>query len=160
MSREKQEEWKRTQLRMPTEQYELVTDYANAKGLSLNSAILELIDVAIDIVDRGQLPANIKVFHLSNGMKRVIYGKLANAFELDYKNPNLTELKDDIQDSLTLLSSSGKLKDRFMFLNKNVLVYQGDNHIDVVDDGVGSLNWIIVEDHITDKYMEQLHSDE
>ena len=65
------------------------------------------------------------------------------------KNPNLTELKDDIQDSLTLLSSSGKLKDRFMFLNKNVLVYQGNNHIDVVDDGVGSLNWLIVEDHIT-----------
>lgn len=93
-------------------------------------------------------------------MKRVIYGKLANAFELDYKNPNLTELKDDIQDSLTLLSSSGKLKDRFMFLNKNVLVYQGNNHIDVVDDGVGSLNWLIVEDHVTDKYMEQLHSKE
>lgn len=63
-------------------------------------------------------------------------------------------------DSLTLLSSSGKLKDRFMFLNKNVLVYQGNNHIDVVDDGVGSLNWLIVEDHVTDKYMEQLHSKE
>lgn len=160
MNREKQEEWKRTQLRMPPEQYELINDYANAKGLSLNSAILALIDVGIDIVDRGQLPANIKVFHLSNGIKRIVYGKLANAFELDYKNPNLSELRDDIEDSLTLLNNSGKLKDRFMFLNKNVLVHQGNNHIDVVDDGVGSLNWLIVEDHITDKYMEQLHSKE
>lgn len=31
MNREKQEEWKRTQLRMPPDQYELVTDYANTK---------------------------------------------------------------------------------------------------------------------------------
>lgn len=39
-----QDEWKRTQLRMPQEQYQAVTDYAKDNNLSLNSAILDLVD--------------------------------------------------------------------------------------------------------------------
>ncbi|MDR6542982.1 hypothetical protein ABIC56_002957 [Acinetobacter bereziniae] len=44
MSREKQDEWKRTQLRIPHDQYEAVMVYAEKNNLSLNSAMLELME--------------------------------------------------------------------------------------------------------------------
>ncbi|WP_333652682.1 Arc family DNA-binding protein [Acinetobacter johnsonii] len=43
-----QEDWKRTQIRMPQEQYQTVVDYAEKNNLSLNSAVLELLDKALD----------------------------------------------------------------------------------------------------------------
>ncbi len=43
-----QEDWKRTQIRMPQEQYQTVVDYAEKTNLSLNSAVLELLDKALD----------------------------------------------------------------------------------------------------------------
>ena len=42
MNREKQDNWKRTQLRMPFDQYDAISEYANKNNLSLNTAILEL----------------------------------------------------------------------------------------------------------------------
>ncbi len=44
MSREKQDDWKRTQVRMPQDQYDDVVKYAEQNNLSLNSAMLELIE--------------------------------------------------------------------------------------------------------------------
>ncbi len=44
-----QEDWKRTQIRMPQDQYQAVVDYAEQNNLSLNSAILELLDKALDL---------------------------------------------------------------------------------------------------------------
>ncbi|WOE40038.1 hypothetical protein [Acinetobacter chinensis] len=44
-----QEDWKRTQIRMPQEQYQTVVDYAEKNNLSLNSAVLELLDKALDL---------------------------------------------------------------------------------------------------------------
>ena len=44
-----QEDWKRTQIRMPQEQYQTVIDYAEKNNLSLNSAVLELLDKALDL---------------------------------------------------------------------------------------------------------------
>ena len=46
-----QDDWKRTQVRMPQEQYQAVVDYANDNKMSLNSAI-------IDLVDKGLKPSN------------------------------------------------------------------------------------------------------
>ena len=43
-----QEDWKRTQIRMPHEQYQTLVDYAEKNNLSLNSAVLELLDKALD----------------------------------------------------------------------------------------------------------------
>jgi len=42
-----QDDWKRTQLRMPQEQYEAVMRYAEKNNLSLNTAILELMDTGL-----------------------------------------------------------------------------------------------------------------
>lgn len=39
-----QDDWKRTQIRMPQEQYQAVADYAQNRNLSLNSAMLELME--------------------------------------------------------------------------------------------------------------------
>ncbi|AKG07056.1 hypothetical protein AAX06_01400 [Moraxella bovoculi] len=39
-----QDDWKRTQVRMPQEQYQAVVDYANDNKMSLNSAIIDLVD--------------------------------------------------------------------------------------------------------------------
>lgn len=35
----------------------------------------------------------------------------------------------------------------FTFSGKDVLVYQGGHHLDIVDNGKGSLGWLMVEDH-------------
>ncbi|USE84365.1 hypothetical protein [Acinetobacter tibetensis] len=40
-----QDDWKRTQVRMPQEQYESLMDYAEKNNLSLNTAMLELMDL-------------------------------------------------------------------------------------------------------------------
>lgn len=159
MSREKQISWKRTQVRLPQELYDLVDQYAKNKKLSLNSAFMELMQKGLAVHDVGGMPQNIKIIKLENGKKRYVFGKLVPLFDVDYTNPKLYELRDDIESCLKILSESISFKDRLRFFNKNVIATMGSNHIDVVDDGVGSLNWVVVEDHLTDEYMKLKHDD-
>lgn len=42
-----QEDWKRTQVRMPQEQYDSLMSYAEKNNLSLNTAMLELMDIGL-----------------------------------------------------------------------------------------------------------------
>lgn len=42
-----QDDWKRTQVRMPQEQYEELMSYAEQSNLSLNTAMLELMDLGL-----------------------------------------------------------------------------------------------------------------
>ncbi len=42
-----QDDWKRTQVRMPQEQYEVLMNYAEKNNLSLNTAMLELMDLGL-----------------------------------------------------------------------------------------------------------------
>lgn len=151
-----QDEWKRTQIRIPQDQYDDIVAYAENKEISLNTAMIELMDNGLKAAESRVDPEDldIRIIKLKNGMKRLVYGKLLKAFDLDYTQ-DLDSLKVDIELSLEILYESSLLK-RLAFFNKNVFVYQGDNHLDIVNDGVGSLNWLIVEDHITDKYMENL----
>ena len=44
-----QEGWKRTQVRMPQEQYKVIMDYAEQNNLSLNTAMLELMDKGLKL---------------------------------------------------------------------------------------------------------------
>lgn len=39
-----QDDWKRTQVRMPQEQYKAIMEHAEQNNLSLNTAMLELMD--------------------------------------------------------------------------------------------------------------------
>lgn len=154
-----QDDWKRSQVRMPQEQYETIVEYASEHDLSLNSAMIELMDKGLTVAGRYATPSNIRIYRLENGIKRVVFGKLVNSFDIDYTNPNLTELKGDIEYCLEILENTGSLKDRFMFFNKKVDIHQGSNHLDIIDDGVGSLNWLVVEDHHTQEYIDQLNSE-
>ncbi|WP_333835479.1 hypothetical protein [Acinetobacter schindleri] len=152
-----QDEWKRTQIRIPQDQYDDIVAYAENKEISLNTAMIELMDNGLKAAESRVDPEDldIRIIKLKNGMKRLVYGKLLKAFDLDYTQ-DLDSLKVDIELSLKRLYESSLLK-RLAFFNKNVFVYQGDNHLDIVNNGVGSLNWLIVEDHITDEFMENLH---
>ena len=153
-----QDTWKRTQLRFPKTLYEAVDDYSKRNDMSLNTAIISLVDQALSNSLKVQSAPDVKIIHLENGIKRVVFGKLLNTFEIDYKNPNLEALKEDIDYCIHVLQQSRSIKDRLKFFNKNVLVYKGDNHIDIVDNGIGSLNWLTVEDHLTDEYMENIYN--
>ena len=152
-----QDEWKRTQIRIPQKQYDDIVAYAENKEVSLNTAMIELMDNGLKAAESRVDPQDldIRIIKLKNGMKRLVYGKFLKAFDLDYTQ-DLTSLKSDIELSLQRLYKSSLLK-KLAFFNKNVFVYQGGNHLDIVDDGVGSLNWLVVEDHITDEYMEKIH---
>ncbi|MEG0291004.1 MAG: hypothetical protein RR941_06280 [Erysipelotrichaceae bacterium] len=152
-----QDEWKRTQIRIPQDQYDDIVAYAENKDISLNTAMIELMDNGLKAAESRVDPEDldIRIIKLKNGMKRLVYGKLLKAFDLDYTQ-DLDSLKVDIELSLKILYESSLLK-RLAFFNKNVFVYQGDNHLDIVNNGVGSLNWLIVEDHITDEFMENFH---
>lgn len=88
----------------------------------------------------------IKVLNLPNGDKRIISGKLLEQFDLDYTQ-EMSKLKRDIEFALSVLErNQSVLGHLFTFANKNVRVYQGGHHLDIVDDG-GSLGWLTVEDH-------------
>ena len=142
-----QDDWKRTQVRMPQEQYDDLVVYAESKDISLNTAMIELMDHGLKIAESSVDPEDIDIrfIKLSNGKKRLVYGKMLKAFDLDYSQ-DLTSLKFDIEHSLKHLYDSSLFK-RLAFFNKNVFIYQGNNHLDIVDDGKGSLNWLRVEDH-------------
>lgn len=89
----------------------------------------------------------IKVINLPNGDKRIVSGKLLEQLDLDYTQ-ELGKLKRDIEFALSALERNQSLLEHlFSFANKNVRVYQGGHHLDIVDDGVGSLGWLTVEDH-------------
>lgn len=142
-----QDDWKRTQIRMPQEQYEDIVAYAENKEISLNTAMIELMNNGLMVAESRVDPEDIdiKIIKLANGKKRLVYGKLLKAFDLDYTQ-DLTSLKADIELSLKRLYESSLIQ-RLAFFNKSVFVHQGSSHLDIVDDGVGSLNWLIVEDH-------------
>lgn len=54
-----QDDWKRTQVRMPQEQYQLVVNHANDNKMSLNSAIIDLIDKGLQPTDQTDLLTQI-----------------------------------------------------------------------------------------------------
>lgn len=92
----------------------------------------------------------VKIVNLK-GIKRVISGELLHAIDVDYTQ-SLQELKSDIEYALPILVDYHKSKKRFFFSDsrtvKNyVRVHEGSHHLDVVDDGIGSLGWLLVQDH-------------
>lgn len=142
-----QDDWKRTQVRMPQEQYENILSYASKKDISLNSAMIELMAIGMassSMINPSDMDVKIILLKEKN-IKRVIYGKLLKAFNIDFTQ-DLTVLKQDIERVLDFLRQT-KLKMRLAFMTKDIFVYQGSNHLDIVNNGVGSLNWLIVEDH-------------
>ena len=69
----------------------------------------------------------IKVVNLSDKEKRIIYGELADQFDLDYSQ-ELGKLKRDIEFALSVLE---QLQPK-LFVKKNVRVYEGGHHLDII----------------------------
>ena len=65
--------------------------------------------------------------------------------DLDYTQ-SLSALRKDIEFALPDLLESLSLIDN-LTTSGNIRVYEGSNHLDIIVDGKGSLNWLIVENH-------------
>lgn len=132
-------------LRVPQELKQQVEDAAKESGRSINAEAVHRLEESFLRATNSSSQADVKIIPLKDGKKRVIYGKLLNTLDLDYTQ-ELSSLRDDIHLSLEVLSNSS-FWNSLKFFNKDVLVYKGNNHIDIVDNGKKSLGWLIVEDH-------------
>ena len=77
--------------------------------------------------------------------------------DVDYTQ-DLSKLRDDIELSLRALREASFIQ-KIAFINKEVIVYQGGRHIDIVNHGKGSLGWLRVEDHYVKDGLEPEESD-
>lgn len=139
-------------LRVPQELKQQVEDAAKESGRSINAEAVHRLEESFLRATNSSSQADVKIIPLKDGKKRVIYGKLLNTLDLDYTQ-ELSSLRDDIHLSLEVLSNSS-FWNSLKFFNKDVLVYKGNNHIDIVDNGKKSLGWLIVEDHYVQKDKE------
>lgn len=140
-------------LRLPQDLKEFIESEAKANYRTINGEIIYRLEQSRQSSDSNQ--ADIKVVKLENGRKRLIYGKFVKVFGVDYSQ-DLVSLQKDLQLAVDVFIQSS-LFYRIAYFNDSVYVYKGDSHIDIVVNGKGSLNWLRVEDHITDEYMEKLH---
>lgn len=130
-------------LRVPQDLKEYLEIEAKNNHRTINGEVVYRLETSR--LQTEQAKADVKVINLNNGYRRLIFGKFMNSFDLDFTQ-DLTSLRRDVELSLNALKDSS-LSKKLAFFNKRVRVYEGGHHIDIIDDGVGSLNWLIVEDH-------------
>ncbi len=87
----------------------------------------------------------LKIIVLENKNIRVVNGKLLNELSLDWTMP-LNELKRVIE--FVISEYKNDLPALKTQTYKKLVVYQGNNHLDLVDDGVGSLDLLCVADNL------------
>ena len=87
----------------------------------------------------------VKVIKLDNSKIRYVFGSAVHAIDIDYTLP-LHELESMLNYAIEILVSTDPAFSKFKHKN-NIRVYSGNNHIDVIQDGVGSLGLLIIEDH-------------
>ena len=86
----------------------------------------------------------IHVEKLENGKYRVVRGELLKELSLDWSVVNITELRKMIEFALTFDSSIPLLK---KYKGKKINVYEGGNHLVLVEHNKGDLGLLRVEDH-------------
>lgn len=133
-------------LRLPQELKDRIAESAKELNRSMNADIVARLEESFAAsISTGNSQADIRIIPLNDGKKRVIYGKLLNTLDLDYTQ-SLGELKVDIELALETLSRSSIWK-ALQFLTKDVIVAQGNNHLNIVDNGKKGLGWLVVEDY-------------
>ncbi|WP_269914007.1 Arc family DNA-binding protein [Acinetobacter sp. HY1485] len=134
-------------IRLSPELKSFIEEQAKKNHRTLNGEITARLEETRTTEDE----VKVRIINLPDNYKskRLVYGKLANTFKIDYSQ-DLSEIKKDLELALTALERSS-LKHRLACINKNVRVYEGGSHLDIIDDGKGSLNWLIIEDHWVDK---------
>lgn len=76
MTREKQDDWKRTQVRMPQEQYDEVTQYAEKNNFSLNTAILDLISKSLISIDKKLPVTKLSLLERLKNIENILKNEL------------------------------------------------------------------------------------
>lgn len=130
-------------LRMPPDLRTALEERATENSRSLNAEIVSLLEQGL-IAASVNTP--VKIINRGGKGKRIIYGSLINAFDIDF-NQDLEDLKVDIETTLDFLRRT-RFHLKLAFMVKNIRVYEGGNHLDIINDGIGSLNWLTVEDHL------------
>lgn len=130
-------------IRLSHELKTFIEEQAKLNHRTLNGEITARLEESKTTDDQ----IKVRVINLPNNYKskRLVYGKLASTLKIDYSQ-SLDEIKKEIELALVALENSS-LKHRLASMNKNISVYQGGYHLDIIDVGKGSLNWLIVEDH-------------
>lgn len=131
-------------LRIPQDLKEFIEAEAKANYRTINGEVLFRLEQSRSTNKANQ--ADVKVIDMKNGKRRLVYGKFVKMLDVDYSQ-SLEALKIDIELALDALRHSSFSK-RLAFFNKDVIVYKGNNHIDIVDSGEGSLGWLRIEDHL------------
>lgn len=133
-------------LRLPQELKDKIAESAKELNRSMNADIVSRLEESFEgSASNTNSQADLRIIPLHDGKKRVIYGKLLNTLDLDYTQ-SLSDLKVDIELALETLSRSSIWK-ALQFLTKDVIVAQGNNHLNIVDNGKKGLGWLVVEDH-------------
>ncbi|WP_436658805.1 hypothetical protein [Acinetobacter sp. P1(2025)] len=90
----------------------------------------------------------VKVINL-DGVKRVIHGSLINDIDIDYTQ-DIHSMVRDVEFALQEIIEIHKTKPLSFFKKKpkNIRVYEGGHHFDIIEDGVGSVGWLTVSDHV------------
>ena len=84
--------------------------------------------------------AYVRVIPLrENNVMRVVRGPLASAIQLNYEQSDLPSLEKQLEFALIALN--------FPQIMAEVKIYRGGSHLDLIQDGVGSLGWLFVADH-------------
>lgn len=132
-------------LRVPPQLKKQIEESAEQNNRSQSAEMVARLEQSFIINKDSKLQADVQLINLKNNLKRVVYGKFMHSLDIDYTQ-DLSSLKKDIELALDALSRSSFWKS-LQFINKDILVHQGGNHIDVVDNGNKSLNWLTIEDH-------------
>lgn len=89
-----QDDWKRTQIRMPQDQYESLMHYAEQNNLSLNTAMIELMELGLKSKIEGESGRSIYFNDLNcieDYPKQPLHERTARAekmiSDLFYRNP-------------------------------------------------------------------------
>ncbi|WP_180172505.1 Arc family DNA-binding protein [Acinetobacter sp. YH12023] len=133
-------------MRMSQELKDKIAESAKELNRSMNADIVARLEESFEgSASNTNSQADLRIIPLHDGKKRVIYGKLLNTLDLDYTQ-SLSDLKVDIELALETLSRSS-IWNALQFLTKDVIVAQGNNHLNIVDNGKKGLGWLVVEDH-------------
>ena len=88
---------------------------------------------------------SVKVISLPEaGVIRTVYGPLAGALQIDYADGSLHQIKELVEAALQVLEQLAPQA----FDGRDIQVFQGSNHLDVIDNGVGSAGWLVIADNL------------
>lgn len=89
---------------------------------------------------------NTRVVRLSgNKGYRVIFGRLLPYFEVDWASYTLTELRGVL--TVAALPLAVRIFESEC-RGKDLRIHEGDHHLDLIEYSVGTMDMLIVEDHI------------